>query len=160
MIGLDAAGKTTILYQLKLGEVVNTIPTIGFNYEAVQISNITLNVWDVGGQNQLRNLWHHFYDNAEAIIFVIDSSDRERINEAKDEINNALRADNLQNAYLLVLANKQDLPNAMSPREVSEALELNKLKNAKWHCQGCCATTRDGMFEGFEWLSEKLRSKK
>ena len=84
MVGLDAAGKTTILYKLKLGEIVTPIPTIGFNVEEVKYKNINFNVWDVGGQTTLRPLWRHYYTNTNAVIYVIDSNDRDRISEAKD----------------------------------------------------------------------------
>jgi ADP-ribosylation factor family len=81
MVGLDAAGKTTILYKLKLGEVVTTIPTIGFNVETVEYKNISFTVWDVGGQDKIRPLWRHYYQNTQGIIFVVDSNDRDRIPE-------------------------------------------------------------------------------
>merc|ERR1712182_60385 len=79
MVGLDAAGKTTILYKLKLGEVVTTIPTIGFNVETVEYKNISFTVWDVGGQDKIRPLWRHYYQNTQGLIFVVDSNDRDRI---------------------------------------------------------------------------------
>jgi ADP-ribosylation factor protein 1 len=79
MVGLDAAGKTTILYKLKLGETVTTIPTIGFNVETVEYRNIAFTMWDVGGQDKIRPLWRHYYTNTQAIIFVVDSNDRDRI---------------------------------------------------------------------------------
>jgi len=79
MVGLDAAGKTTILYKLKLGEVVTTIPTIGFNVETVEYKNISFTVWDVGGQDKIRPLWRHYYQNTQGIIFVVDCNDRERV---------------------------------------------------------------------------------
>jgi hypothetical protein len=81
MVGLDAAGKTTILYKLKLGEIVTTIPTIGFNVETVEYKNINFTVWDVGGQDKIRPLWRHYYQNTQGIIFVVDSNDRDRIPE-------------------------------------------------------------------------------
>merc|ERR1712146_253479 len=90
MVGLDAAGKTTILYKLKLGEVVTTIPTIGFNVETVEYKNIAFTVWDVGGQDKIRPLWRHYYTNTEGIIFVVDSNDRDRVDEARDELNRML----------------------------------------------------------------------
>jgi len=86
MVGLDAAGKTTILYKLKLGEIVTTIPTIGFNVETVEYKNISFTVWDVGGQDKIRPLWRHYYQNTQGLIFVVDSSDRERIQESHDEL--------------------------------------------------------------------------
>merc|ERR1712053_49773 len=127
MVGLDAAGKTTILYKLKLGEIVTTIPTIGFNVETVEYKNISFTVWDVGGQDKIRPLWRHYYQGTNAIIFVVDSNDRERIddssgtdNSAKEELHRMLAEDELRNAPVLVLANKQDLPNAMNVDEITE----------------------------------------
>ena len=86
MVGLDAAGKTTILYKLKLGEVVTTIPTIGFNVETVEYKNISFTVWDVGGQDKIRPLWRHYYQNTQGLIFVVDSNDRDRVEAARDEM--------------------------------------------------------------------------
>jgi len=167
MVGLDAAGKTTILYKLKLGEVVTTIPTIGFNVETVEYKNISFTVWDVGGQDKIRPLWRHYYQNTQGIIFVVDSNDRERIddtsgadNSAKEELHRMLAEDELRDAVLLVFANKQDLPNAMSVNEVTEKLGLNQLRNRKWYIQATCATTGDGLYEGLDWLSTTLKNKK
>ena len=114
MVGLDAAGKTTILYKLKLGEVVTTIPTIGFNVETVEYKNISFTVWDVGGQDKIRNLWRHYYQNTQGLIFVVDSNDKARIDDAKTELHKMLQEEELKDADLLVFANKQDLPHAGS----------------------------------------------
>jgi len=118
MVGLDAAGKTTILYKLKLGEVVTTIPTIGFNVETVEYKNISFTVWDVGGQDKIRPLWRHYYQNTQGIIFVVDSNDKDRLasdkgsgggdeSSAKEELHRMLAEDELRDAVLLVFANKQ-----------------------------------------------------
>eukprot|EP01083_Nonionella_stella_P116475 346112_1 len=122
MVGLDAAGKTTILYKLKLGEVVTTIPTIGFNVETVDYKNISFTVWDVGGQDKIRPLWRHYYTNTQGLIFVVDSNDRDRIDAARDELHRMLNEDELRDSVLLVFANKQDLPNAMSAAEMTDKL--------------------------------------
>ncbi|KAK9687097.1 ADP-ribosylation factor family [Popillia japonica] len=155
MIGLDAAGKTTILYKLKLGEIVTTIPTIGFNVETVEYKNISFTVWDVGGQNKIRPLWRHYFENTNGIIFVVDSSDRDRIVEARKELHNIFEENELKNVMLLVLANKQDLPTAMSADEIKEKLQFNKLYN-KWYIQPTCATKGSGLYEGLDWLSNEL----
>merc|ERR1711978_31595 len=167
MVGLDAAGKTTILYKLKLGEIVTTIPTIGFNVETVEYKNISFTVWDVGGQDKIRPLWRHYYQNTQGIIFVVDSNDRERTddssgsdNSAKEELHRMLAEDELRDAVVLVFANKQDLPNAMSVNEVTEKLGLNQLRNRQWYIQSTCATTGDGLYEGLDWLSNTLNKKK
>merc|ERR1712123_338084 len=155
MVGLDAAGKTTILYKLKLGEIVTTIPTIGFNVETVEYKNISFTVWDVGGQDKIRPLWRHYYQNTQGLIFVVDSSDRERIQESHDELHKMLNEDELRDAIVLVFANKQDLPNALSVTELTEKLGLNTLRR-KWYVQAACATQGTGLYEGLDWLSAEL----
>jgi len=156
MVGLDAAGKTTILYKLKLGEIVTTIPTIGFNVETVEYKNISFTVWDVGGQDKIRPLWRHYFQNTQGLIFVVDSNDRERVNEAKDELNKMLGEDELRDAVLLVFANKQDLPNAMSCADLSEKLGLSAIRGRRWYIQSTCATHGEGLYEGLDWLSVEL----
>merc|ERR1711935_407486 len=160
MGGLNAAGKTTILYKLKLGEIVTTIPTIGFNVETVEYKNIGFTVWDVGGQDKIRPLWRHYFQNTQAVIFVVDSNDRERVSEARDELARMLNEDELREAVLLVFANKQDLPRAMNAAEITDKLGLHSMKNRNWYIQATCATSGDGLFEGLDWLSSQLKNAK
>ncbi|CAI0551981.1 unnamed protein product, partial [Linum tenue] len=141
MVGLDAAGKTTILYKLKLGEIVTTIPTIGFNVETVEYKNISFTVWDVG------------------LIFVVDSNDRDRVVEARDELHRMLNEDELRDAVLLVFANKQDLPNAMNAAEITDKLGLHSLRQRHWYIQSTCATSGEGLYEGLDWLSNNIANK-
>ncbi|KAG5219709.1 ADP-ribosylation factor A1F [Salix suchowensis] len=154
-VGLDAAGKTTILYKLKLGEIVTTIPTIGFNVETVEYKNISFTVWDVGGQDKIRPLWRHC--TWPGIIFVVDSNDRERVSEAREELQRMLNEDELRDALLLVFANKQDLPNAMNAAEITDKLGLHGLRQRTWYIQAACATSGDGLYEGLEWLSANIK---
>ncbi|KAG7580469.1 Small GTP-binding protein domain [Arabidopsis suecica] len=160
MLGLDAAGKTTILYKLHIGEVLSTVPTIGFNVEKVQYKNVMFTVWDVGGQEKLRPLWRHYFNNTDGLIYVVDSLDRERIGKAKQEFQDIIRDPFMLNSVILVFANKQDMKGAMSPREVCEGLGLLDLKNRKWHIQGTCALQGDGLYEGLDWLSTTLKEVK
>uniref|UniRef100_A0A452TDQ4 ADP-ribosylation factor 3-like n=1 Tax=Ursus maritimus TaxID=29073 RepID=A0A452TDQ4_URSMA len=160
MVGLDAAGKTTILYKLKLGEIVTTIPTIGFNVETVEYKNISFTVWDVGGQDKIRPLWRHYFQNTQGLIFVVDSNDRERVNEAREELMRMLAEDELRDAVLLVFANKQDLPNAMNAAEITDKLGLHSLRHRNWYIQATCATSGDGLYEGLDWLANQLKNKK
>ncbi|CAF0714559.1 unnamed protein product [Adineta steineri] len=160
MVGLDAAGKTTILYKLKLGEIVTTIPTIGFNVETVEYKNISFTVWDVGGQDKIRPLWRHYFQNTQGLIFVVDSNDRERVGEAREELQRMLSEDELREATLLIFANKQDLPNAMNAAEITDKLGLHSLRNRNWYIQAACATSGDGLYEGLDWLSNQLKNVK
>ncbi|CAK6960849.1 ADP-ribosylation factor 4-like [Scomber scombrus] len=156
MVGLDAAGKTTILYKLKLAEVVTTIPTIGFNVETVEYKNISFTVWDVGGQSVIRPLWRHYYVNTQGLIFVVDSTDPERIKEAADELHKMLQDDELRDATLLVFANKQDLPRALPVSDITEALSLSGVSQP-WFVQASCAVSGTGLAEGLDWLSNQIK---
>uniref|UniRef100_A0A673GTJ0 ADP-ribosylation factor 4-like n=1 Tax=Sinocyclocheilus rhinocerous TaxID=307959 RepID=A0A673GTJ0_9TELE len=155
-VGLDAAGKTTVLYKLKLGEVVTTIPTIGFNVETVEYENISFTVWDVGGQTKIRGLWKYYYQYTEGLIFVVDSSDHDRIETAAEELNAMLAEDEMRDAVLLVLANKQDLPKAMAVHELTDRLGLHALRGRQWFVQATCAVQGSGLYEGLDWLSDQL----
>jgi small GTP-binding protein len=156
LLGLDAAGKTSILYKFKLDENVTTIPTIGFNVETVQYKKVEFTMWDVGGQDKIRPLWRHYFNNTDAVIFVVDSNDRARMKEARDELNKMFASELLSNAHLLVLANKQDLPHSMNGNQVMESLELSKMKR-NWFVQPCTALTGEGIYEGLDWLSQQLK---
>lgn len=157
MVGLDAAGKTTILYRLRLAEAATTVPTIGFNMETVEYRNIKFDIWDVGGQDQIRKLWRHYFKGTDGLIYVVDSADRERINDAKEELEKMLKEVQLQDATLLVLANKQDLKDAMPAAEIMQKLDLPRLgMNRTWFIQSTVAPTGDGLYEGLDWLSRNI----
>jgi len=160
MVGLDAAGKTTILYQLKLGEMTNTAPTLGFNVETVAYKNIEFMVWDMGGQDAIRPLWQHYYENAQALIFVVDSADEERLEEAREELAKLMEEDQLKDAILLVYANKQDMPEAKGVQDVADALELTSIRDRTWYIQAASAASGDGIRDGLDWLAGKLSQKK
>lgn len=97
--------------------------------------------------------------NRTGIIFVVDSNDRDRIEDAKNELMRMLHEDELRDAVLLVFANKQDLPGAMTCAEIIEKLSLHSLPNRKWHVEATCATTGDGLYEGLKWLSDTLQKR-
>jgi len=153
MLGLDAAGKTTILYNLKLGQCVTTIPTVGFNVETVTYKKTRFNVWDVGGQDKIRPLWRHYYTGTQGLIFVVDCADVDRIDEAKQELHKIVNDREMRDAVILVFANKQDLPEAMKPHEVQERLGLSLLRDRNWFVQPSCATNGDGIEDGLHWLT-------
>ncbi|PIG86278.1 ADP-ribosylation factor 6 [Aspergillus arachidicola] len=177
MLGLDAAGKTTILYKLKLtNQEVTTIPTVGFNVESVTYKNVKFNVWDVGGQDKIRPLWRHYYSGTQGLIFVVDSSDTARMEEARSELHKIINDREMKDALLLVFANKQDIqgrtylknhqdvapakliPADMSPEDVTNALQLNKLKDKLWYVAPSVATEGTGIFEGLAWLSNNVKT--
>jgi ADP-ribosylation factor protein 1 len=119
----------------------------------VEYKNISFTVWDVGGQDKIRPLWRHYFQNTQGLIFVVDSNDRDRINEARDELHRMLNEDELRDAALLIFANKQDLPNAMGAADITDKLNLNTLRNRQWKLQSTCATTAEGLYEGLDWYA-------
>ncbi|KAK1338189.1 hypothetical protein QTO34_001303 [Cnephaeus nilssonii] len=156
MVGLDASGKTTILYKLKLGEVVTTVPTIGFNLETVEYKNISFVVWDVHSQDKSRVFWSQYCPGRHGLIFVVDSTDHERMDEARQEMMRMMTE--LKDVVLLVLANKQDLPNAMNTAEITDKLGLHSLHNRNWYLQATSAITGAGLYEGLDWLSNQFQN--
>lgn len=157
ILGLDNAGKTTILYKLQLGDIVSTKPTIGFNVETLHYKNLTLNIWDLGGQTSIRPYWRCYYSNTSAVIFVVDSTDKERLDIASKELHTMLKEEELTNSSLLVFANKQDMPGALSAAEVSSALSLTELKDRSWSIVASSAVKGEGLTEGLDWLMEVIK---
>ena len=161
MLGLDAAGKTTILYKFKLNEVVATIPTIGFNVETVEpLKGLTFTVWDVGGQDKIRPLWRHYYTGTEGLVYVVDSADSSRFAEAREELHSILTSEEMRGVPVIIYANKQDLPNAAEPSQLIEKLQLNKLNGHNWYVQSTCATSGDGLCEGMDQFSRMVKEYK
>ncbi|XP_078491848.1 uncharacterized protein LOC104266462 [Ciona intestinalis] len=162
ILGPDSAGKTTLLYRLKTGRTVTTIPTIGFNVESIQIKRTQLTLWDVGGQDKLRTLWKHYFIGVSILAFVVDSSDRDRIEEANEALQGVLMDPLLDSCAILIYANKQDMEGAMSTNEITEKLGLSQFLSRPWHVQSSCALTGDGVYEGLDWAlnQEKLRRKR
>jgi ADP-ribosylation factor protein 6 len=154
MLGLDNAGKTTILYKLKLGKTSKTVPTVGFNVETVKHKNISFAVWDCGGQERIRPLWRHYFTGTNALIYVVDSSDINRLEESKKELSRVINDKELANCLLIVLANKQDVNGSIKPKELIERFELNKLTGQHtWSVVPTIATDGTGLMETLNWIS-------
>ena len=128
--------------------------------QTVEYKHISFTVWDVGGQTKIRPLWQHYYENCDAIIYVVDSSDGLRMQEAREEMEGVLGDDRVRNASLLVLANKQDMPGALNPTEVTDKLGLHQQRSREWFIQSTCAVTGEGIVDGLEWLANSLKNKK
>ena len=209
MIGLDNAGKTTVLYKLKLGEVVTTLPTIGFNVETVNYNNISFTVWDVGGQTKIRALWQHYFQvqilnydidtvmnrytysqrdsgivmirrkvltgllrvltlhrlqvclqDTQGVIWVVDSNDPVRVAESRTELEAVLGDERMREAAVLVLANKQDLPGALTLAQLTDKLGLAEWRARPWHIQATCAVTGEGIVDGLEWMANTMKKRK
>ena len=153
MLGLDNAGKTTVIKKF-MGEDVNTIsPTLGFNIVSLDHRNYKLNVWDVGGQQTIRSYWRNYYEQTDGIVWVVDSADTRRLQLCRDELHALLKEEKLAGASLLIFANKQDLDGALSLEQIAQVLELDKIStNRHHHLEVCSAITGDGLLAGVDWL--------
>ncbi len=163
ILGLDAAGKTTILRKF-CGEPTDTVePTLGFNIKSLEYNGgYYLNLWDVGGQKSIRAYWRNYFESTDGLIWVVDSSDRMRLEMCKQELHQLLQQERLVGASLLVLANKQDIPGALSSGEIAQLLELEtseNFKNRHWSIVACSAMTGDGLVSGTNWLVEDIANR-
>jgi ADP-ribosylation factor-like protein 2 len=175
ILGLDNAGKTTILYKFLNLPTDDIPPTVGFNIKTVNYKLISaqgsdegtkensyrLNIYDVGGQKSIRSFWRNYFDQSDALIWVVDSADFFRMEDCRKELHSLLKEERLRGASLLVFANKQDLGGVMHVTEISDALGIKELKNGGRHCEviPCSAWTGDGIDSGFNWLVGNLAKK-
>ncbi|XP_076237677.1 E3 ubiquitin-protein ligase TRIM23 isoform X2 [Calliopsis andreniformis] len=159
ILGLDGAGKTSILSAMR-GVTLSSppIPTIGFNVESLEYKNLVFTLWDVGGQQKFRPLWKHYYHNTQAVIFVVDASNRSRFEEAKNELSKIVNERELKDALFLIYANKQDTVGCASVEELTEILCLQKLCCGRaWHIQGSSLVSdAGGCIQGLDWLTQQL----
>jgi ADP-ribosylation factor-like protein 1 len=157
ILGLDNAGKTTILYKLYAPDrVIRTMPTVGFNVEQVTYKNLSFSLWDLGGQTNIRPYWRCYLGNTNAIIYVVDSADRERIGLAKKELYAMFAEEEMRGVHLLVFANKQDQEGAMTEIEVAHELGLETIKDRKWYIRRAAAVKGEGLSEGLDWLADTI----
>lgn len=162
ILGLDNAGKTTILRKF-CGEPIDRIaPTLGFDIKTLEHKLYTLNLWDVGGQKTIRSYWRNYFEKTDGLIWVIDSNDVGRLQQCKIELFNLLQQEKLAGASLLVFANKQDLEGSMTSDEIATVLELHssdRFKNRHWSIFACSAVSGDGLAEGMDWIVDDIASR-
>ncbi|KAI9363948.1 ADP-ribosylation factor-like protein 3 [Zopfochytrium polystomum] len=160
LLGLDNAGKTSILKRLACEDITEVKPTQGFNIKSVHQDGLKMNVWDIGGQEAIRAYWRNYFDSTDVLIYVIDSSDRRRLEETGQELNQLLEESKLSGVPVLVFANKQDLVNAIPADEIAIGLNLNSIRDRQWKIQACSAVEGVGITEGMEWAMSVCGAKK
>ena len=163
ILGLDNAGKTTIVKKFN-GESEEELrkisPTLGFNIFTLEFMGFKLNVWDIGGQKTIRPYWKNYFENTDALIYVVDSSDRRRLEEASDELQQLLEEDKLGGIPVLIFGNKQDLISAVPQEEIVEAMQMMEIKDRPWQIQPCSAKTGVNLQDGMEWVVGQINGKK
>lgn len=159
MLGLDNAGKTTILKKYN-GEDTSTIsPTLGFNIKTLEYQGYKLNVWDIGGQTTIRSYWRNYFEQTDGLVWVVDSGDKMRLADCKRELHALLLQERLAGASLLVFCNKQDLQGAFTIQEIKDFLELDSFSTRHWAVVPCSAMTGDGLVKGIEWIVNDIASR-
>ena len=161
VLGLESAGKTSILARLLREDPRTVLPTLGFSIRsfAVEDGRHILKMWDVGGAAPVRTYWKAYYPKAHAIIFVIDSSDRRRLAETSMVLQQVLDADELLGLPLLLFASKQDLPDAIPPSELEVLLHMGSIRDRTWRCVRCSSITGKGIEEGLKWLIQEFENR-
>ncbi|CAG9328200.1 unnamed protein product [Blepharisma stoltei] len=159
MLGLDNAGKTTILKKYNGEDISSISPTLGFNIKTLEYQGYKLNVWDVGGQTTIRSYWRNYFEQTDGLVWVVDSGDKIRLGDCKKELHQLLLQERLAGASLLVFCNKQDLQGALTMEEIKEFLELDNFQTRHWAVAPCSAVTGEGLISGIEWIVGDIASR-
>eukprot|EP00052_Salpingoeca_macrocollata_P015075 m.119498 g.119498 ORF g.119498 m.119498 type:complete len:185 (-) comp19544_c0_seq1:60-614(-) len=159
MLGLDNAGKTTILKKFNGEDIDSISPTLGFNIKTLEHRGYKMNFWDVGGQKSLRSYWRNYFESTDGLIWVVDSADRLRMQDCRHELAQLLQEERLAGAPLLVFANKQDLPGALTSQQIAEVLELENIHSHHWRIQACSAVTGESLLAGMDWMLDDIASR-
>lgn len=160
IVGLDNSGKSTVINYLKPKKIQTqeTVPTVGFNVENFKHGSLKFTVWDMSGAGRYRSLWEHYYEDAQAIVFVIDSADTVRMCVVKDELESLLAHKYIAKnpVPILFFANKSDLTKALKANELAEILELSKMTDRNVHIQASNALSGEGLSQGMAWIESQL----
>lgn len=159
MLGLDNAGKTTIVKKIMNEDVSSVSPTLGFIIKTIDYDGYKLNIWDVGGQKTLRTYWKNYFEKTDTLIWVVDATDRERIDDCRRELEGLLLEERLMGASLLVFKNKSDVPGSMTEGEVRQGLQLDSIKTHKWTIMACSAMTGMNLQEGLQWVVQDAKDR-
>jgi len=153
LVGLQNSGKTTLVNVLASGQFnEDMIPTVGFNMKKITKGNVTIKLWDIGGQPRFRSMWERYCRGVNAILFVVDAADPEKFEEAKNQLHDLLSKPPLSGIPLLVLGNKNDLPEAISAEELIEKLALKSISGREVCCYSISAKNQVNIDITLEWL--------
>ena len=158
-VGLDNSGKTTIIKSFLSQDPTSTSPTLGFTINTLKYKNSQINFWDIGGQTTIRSYWRNYFEETDGVIWVVDSSDKLRIQDCKEELHNLLKQEKLAGATLLVFCNKQDINGALKVEEIKNLLDLNTITTRHWMIMPCCGLTGNGLENGLNWIMDDISSR-
>ncbi|KAJ5819258.1 Small GTPase superfamily ARF/SAR type [Penicillium riverlandense] len=182
MLGLDNAGKTTIVKRIMDEDITTVSPTLGFIIKTIDFNGYKLNIWDVGGQRTLRSYWKNYFEKTDTLVWVVDATDRLRVDDCRQELAGLLleevgehpiyhmqslnkhtdafgRIQRLMGASLLVFLNKTDVEECMTEEEVRERLGLDLIVTHKWTILPCSAMTGKNLKEGLAWVVQDAKDR-
>ncbi|KAG2180270.1 hypothetical protein INT43_004059 [Umbelopsis isabellina] len=161
LVGLQNSGKTTLVNVIASGQFIeDSIPTVGFNMRKVTKGSVTLKLWDIGGQPRFRSMWERYCRGVNAIVFVVDAADHDKIDAARTELKSLLEKPQLSNIPVLVLGNKNDLPGALNVEELIETLNLKTITNREVSCYSISAKNQVNIDITLQWLIKKGKGQK
>ncbi|CAG8712867.1 11142_t:CDS:2 [Dentiscutata erythropus] len=161
LVGLQNSGKTTLVNVIASGQFSeDMIPTVGFNMRKVTKGNVTMKLWDIGGQPRFRSMWERYCRGVNAIVFVIDSADHEKLDAARTELRNLLEKPLLANIPVLVLGNKNDLPDALPVEKIIDEMNLKSINNREVSCYSISAKNQVNIDITLQWLIKKGKGTK
>jgi ADP-ribosylation factor-like protein 8 len=160
LVGLQSAGKTTFVNVISSGRYSeDMIPTVGFNMRKVTRGNVTIKVWDIGGQPRFRSMWERYCRGVNAIVYMVDAADAEKIEASRNEFHNLLDKTQLANIPVLVLANKRDLPGALNEKEVIDKMNLASVQDREICCYSISCKEQHNIDITLQWLMQHSKSK-
>ncbi|XP_003927171.2 LOW QUALITY PROTEIN: ADP-ribosylation factor-like protein 8B [Saimiri boliviensis] len=161
LVGLQYSGKTTFVNVIASGQFSeDMIPTVGFNMRKVTKGNVTIKIWDIGGQPRFRSMWERYCRGVNAIVYMIDAADREKIEASRNELHNLLDKPQLQGIPVLVLGNKRDLPNALDEKQLIEKMNLSAIQDREICCYSISCKEKDNIDITLQWLIQHSKSRR
>ncbi|XP_044936941.1 ADP-ribosylation factor-like protein 8A isoform X1 [Mustela putorius furo] len=146
LVGLQYSGKTTFVNVIASGQFnEDMIPTVGFNMRKITKGNVTIKLWDIGGQPRFRSMWERYCRGVSAIVYMVDAADQEKIEASKNELHNLLDKPQLQGIPVLVLGNKRDLPGALDEKELIEKMNLSAIQDREICCYSISCKEKDNI---------------
>ncbi|PKU41120.1 adp-ribosylation factor-like protein 8a [Limosa lapponica baueri] len=136
------------------------IPTVGFNMRKITKGNVTIKLWDIGGQPRFRSMWERYCRGVSAIVYMVDAADQEKIEASKNELHNLLDKPQLQGIPVLVLGNKRDLPGALDEKELIEKMNLSAIQDREICCYSISCKEKDNIDITLQWLIQHSKSRR
>ncbi|CBY19390.1 unnamed protein product [Oikopleura dioica] len=158
LVGLQYSGKTTFVNVIASGSYTeDTIPTVGFNMRKVQKGNVSIKIWDIGGQPRFRTMWERYCRGVNVIVYMVDAADHDKIEQTTRELHELLDKPSLQGMPVLVLGNKNDLPNALDVDSLTDKLNLDRIDDREVAVYTISCKNKNNLDVVLQWLTTKAK---